>query len=484
MRLAELLDGLNVPCPESAKSLDVSHMTDHTDEVEPGCLFAALPGVTDVSGERFIDQAIAKGAAIILKSPGAAKESINGVCVIETEAPRELFKTLLVRLYGNPSQHIKVIGITGTNGKTTVAHLIDAILSKVQTPCGMVGTVNHRIGKDQRPSRNTTPGLVEIHRLLADMVKAKCAYCIMEVSSHALHQGRVDLVDFHDAVFTNLTQDHLDYHVDMESYFEAKASLFDRLSDYAKAFVNIDDPYGQKLVKRLKTKVITYGIKHMADIRAEVGQAGLGGTTLSIITAYDTYHMETQLIGLHNVYNALAAVAVGISEGVPFEIIAEALSTCPPVKGRLERLPVDRPFHVFVDYAHTEDGLQNVLLSLRPLVRGRLITVFGCGGDRDRGKRPKMAAVCEKLSDVTIVTSDNPRTESARAIIDDILKGFSKDAAYDVVVDRRDAIGQALKMAQPNDLILLAGKGHETYQTIGTRSIPFDERVVVKELLT
>jgi UDP-N-acetylmuramoyl-L-alanyl-D-glutamate--2,6-diaminopimelate ligase len=375
-----------------------------------------------------------------------------------------------------------VIGVTGTNGKTTITYLMESVLSAMGRSVGVVGTVNCRVGGKVLPSKNTTPGMLDNQMFLHDLVKDGVGYGVMEVSSHALEQGRTDLIDFKGAIFTNLTGDHLDYHKTMENYFEAKSRLFTGLKRKAYAVINKDDPYGRRLIGMTPARVITYGIQGDADVKAQIEEFGLIGSRIMVKYFDERIILTTRFIGMHNVYNILAAFAAGLGEGFPPEKIKEGIESLRWVPGRLERVEVGQDFFLFIDYAHTDDGLKNVLQSLQAVKHNRIIVVFGCGGDRDRTKRVRMGRVACELADLSILTSDNPRSEDPDAIINEIVPGFDKPT-YEIAVDREKAIERALTLARKNDIVLLAGKGHETYQVLKDRTVDFVEKDIVQRFL-
>ena len=451
--------------------------------VEKGSLFVALAG-TKTHGAKFINDAVSAGAKIIVCEKGLDIETIpKDVYTFIVENSHDFLCDALKIFYSNPGADVRLIGITGTNGKTTITYLLESLFASVGQNCGVVGTINHRYGGKILKAANTTPGLVDNYDLLARMVSAKVDYCAMEVSSHALDQRRVQGLDFRYAIFTNLTSDHLDYHKDHESYFLAKAKLFTSLTQEKHAIINIDDEYGLRLQEMTRAKVWTYGIKNSADFSAQRIELGFTGTSFDLVTPNGFIKIQTPLIGLHNIYNILSVAAVGVGEGMTLQDIKKGIEGLPQVPGRLERIEAGQNFHVFVDYAHTEDALRNVLSSIRAVKKARVIVVFGCGGDRDKTKRPRMANAVEELSDFAIVTTDNPRTEDPKQIIDEILVGFKKKD-YLVIVDRERAIIESLHYAKVGDVVLIAGKGHEDYQIFKDKTISFDERkIVMKNLL-
>jgi UDP-N-acetylmuramoyl-L-alanyl-D-glutamate--2,6-diaminopimelate ligase len=380
-----------------------------------------------------------------------------------------------------------VVGITGTNGKTTTAFMVRAIMETASLPCGLLGTVQYQIGQRVIPAGRTTPESVEIQEMMSDMLGTGCGGVSMEVSSHALDQSRVAEVDFDVAVFTNLSPDHLDYHRSMKNYFEAKVKLFSALGTGRKAgraVVNADDAYGRELIKRLggDDAVLSYGVSSPAMIRAEDVRVSAEGSYFIVHTPDGVIPMSLPLIGRYNVSNALAAIGASLALGIDLGTVESALAQFSPVPGRLEAVPVGEQFKVFIDYAHTAEALRHVLVTVGELTRGRLIVVFGCGGDRDKGKRKAMGQIACELADFSILTSDNPRTEDPRAILQQIEGGFSAAARrhYQVIEDRREAVERALDIARPGDTVLIAGKGHETYQEFADTVVPFNDRQVVE----
>jgi UDP-N-acetylmuramoyl-L-alanyl-D-glutamate--2,6-diaminopimelate ligase len=392
------------------------------------------------------------------------------------------------RFYNHPSQQLKVVGVTGTNGKTTTAFMVKALMEAAGVPTGLMGTVQYEIGQRVIPAARTTPESVEIQEMMSQMLRVGCGGVSMEVSSHALDQHRVAGVDFDVAVFTNLSQDHLDYHRTIENYFEAKVSLFGVLGTMQKAgrsVVNVDDAYGRKLMARLggDHAVLGYGVSSSASVCARDVCVSAEGSYFVAVTPQGSIPISLPLIGRHNVSNALAAISAGLALGIDLATIESALAQLRAVPGRLELINVNEPFRVYVDYAHTADALRNVLVTLGELTKNRLILVFGCGGDRDKGKRAPMGRAACDLADFSILTSDNPRTEDPRDILRQIEQAFPANAAgrYQVIEDRREAIERALDIARPGDTVLVAGKGHETYQEFADTVVPFNDRQVIEE---
>ncbi len=447
-------------------------------------LFVALSGLK-YNGADFIKEAVGRGAKIVAKAAGSnpAEPSIpDGVALVEVADPKVFLRLAAHAYFGNPSRTVKTIGVTGTNGKTTVTYLLESMIAAEGKTCGVVGTVNTRIGKEIFASQNTTPGFLQNQRMLSQLSQQKVEYCLMEVSSHALHQGRVDGIDFAAGIFTNLTQDHLDYHAGMEDYFQAKALLFARLCDEAPALINTDDPYGERMSGLSRGMVMSYGIDRPAQVSARHIGYALDGTSFELCFPGRSVKIRTPLIGKHNVYNILAASAAAYALRIPVAAIAKGIAAMGQVPGRLESVATGKDFFVFIDYAHTPDGLINVLTALRAVTNNKILLVFGCGGDRDRSKRPQMGKAASGLADYVIVTSDNPRSEDPAAIIKDVTAGCTGEN-FEICPDRREAIGRALKRADRGNLILLAGKGHEDYQILKDKTVPFNEKAIVKELL-
>jgi UDP-N-acetylmuramoyl-L-alanyl-D-glutamate--2,6-diaminopimelate ligase len=458
-------------------------------QVVPRGVFFALQG-QHADGASFAGQAAARGAALIVaQSPPPAGAGLPWIVV--NDARRALAATAAA-WYRHPSREMQVVGITGTNGKTTTAYLTAAIFEAAGVRCGLLGTVTYRIGGQDREATRTTPEAPDVERLLREMADSGCGAAAIEVSSHALALHRADDIRFGAAVFTNLTREHLDFHRDMDAYFAAKKRLFDMLEPGAPAVINVDDPRGSTLAGSV-ARPVTYGIDRPADITPGPLTFSLDGLRFDVRTPRGRLQVQSPLVGRPNVYNILAAIGVATALGLPFDAIERGVASLDRVPGRFQVVssPADE-ITVIVDYAHTDDALRNLLEMARPLTRGRLLTVFGCGGDRDRSKRPLMGAVAARLSDVVILTSDNPRSEDPARIIEEIERGLAAGAARDPkkgrpphveIVDRRAAILKAVQMAQPGDLVLIAGKGHEKTQVIGDRVLPFDDAVVAAEAL-
>lgn len=462
--------------------------------ITPGSVFVAIPG-TKLDGHQFIPDAISKGAvALVVQNRAKVPADFSGF-VLQIENSRAALDKLASRFHGDAGNELFCVGVTGTNGKTSITYMIEAILNSADIPTGVIGTVNHHLKEQVWPSEMTTPDPVFLQKRLREFTQAGAKAVAMEISSHALDQNRVDSVPFNAVVFTNLTRDHLDYHLTMKNYFEAKQKLFTNLlwsttKNPCFAIVNTDDSYGRTLKVADPATIWTYGSRRDADIRYKILEIGFALSKFEVDTPVGQAVVSLPMAGTHNILNALGALGVGLAAGVSLEKCALALSHFQGVPGRLESVPHGQKISVFVDYAHTPDALENVLTALQKVKAnlnstGRIWTIFGCGGDRDKGKRPLMAEIAVRLSDQVIITSDNPRTEDPESIINDILQGVPsvEKNKTQVVVDRKEAIAQALMQAQPEDVILIAGKGHEDYQIIGTQKIPFSDVKVAQEIL-
>ncbi|HVD77797.1 MAG TPA: UDP-N-acetylmuramoyl-L-alanyl-D-glutamate--2,6-diaminopimelate ligase [Vicinamibacteria bacterium] len=482
MTLGELLRRVPEARLQGDPSLPVTDVTYDSRRVSPGSLFVAIRGaVTD--GNRFVDAARKKGAAAIV-SEQAPEGAGPWVQVPDAREALALFSAAVLR---DPAQSLRLIGVTGTNGKTTTTYLIDAALRAAGHTVGLLGTVHYRVGGRLVEASRTTPESSDLQALFRQMVDEGCTDAVMEVSSHSLELKRVHGCAFQVAVFTNLTRDHLDFHGDMESYFAAKRRLFDTyLREDGHAVINADDDRAPALTAAARGKVWTYGLEAKADVSASGVALSLKGTRFRTRTPRGEFDVETPLIGRFNVENFLAGLTAALALDIDPAVALRGLLTMTGVPGRLERVNAGQDFAVIVDYAHTDDALKNLLETVRELKPRRLITVFGCGGDRDRTKRPLMGAVASRLSDVVVVTSDNPRSEPPEAILDEIQRGMpngTRRGERYAIVDRREAIGRALEMAGPGDAVVIAGKGHETYQVLRDRTVPFDDRQVARELI-
>ena len=483
MNLEMLLHSVPVLQVVGSLTRDITAICYDSRRVQPGALFVALRG-EKVDGAIYISQALEKGAVAVIAEAG---EKDSRATFIVVKDARPALADVAANFYQHASHALKVAGVTGTNGKTTTVFLLKHICDRALLRCGLIGTVRYEIGDRILPAARTTPESLDVQDLLWQMRSAGCKAAAMEVSSHALDQARVRNVEFDTAIFTNLSQDHLDWHGSMEKYAEAKARLFSGLSAQkkkAKAVINIDDRIGAQFSVRFgrEVPVIGYGLGTKADFRASNVRMDFNGTSYQLDALGRSYLVRLPLIGQFNVYNSLAAIAGAHAMGVDVRSAVLALADGPPVPGRLEAVPGQRQFRVYVDYAHSSDALENVLKTCRELNPARLIVVFGCGGSRDRGKRPKMGAAVDQNADWSIVTSDNPRKEEPLAIIEDIKPGMAR-GNYEVIVDRKEAIFKAIAMAQPRDIVLIAGKGHEKTQEFSDHTIPFDDVAVASQAL-
>ena len=491
MKLSQLFRHQAIRSQGEIGEIEIEGITSDSREVRPGWLFVAVCG-TRADGHDFIEEACARGAGAVIGERDARYVSSTApyICVPST---RSVLSRACQEFEGNPSRYLRVIGVTGTNGKSSTVALVESILTAAGETCATIGTLGYRTGKHELEAAQTTPDPRLLARILREAKEAGVDNVVMEVSSHALEQDRTAGVDFDIAVFTNLSQDHLDYHEDIESYFEAKLKLFRMLDEPSgktakAAVVNADDPRCEAVAAATSKKVVRYGTGPTANIKASGIKISLQGTSFKVTGAGAECSVRLQLVGQHNVMNALAATAVAVECGVGAGAIKGGIEKLETVPGRFEMIDCGQPFSVVVDYAHTEDGLRNLLLAARSVTTGRVIAVFGCGGDRDRTKRPKMAQVVARMSDFAVLTSDNPRTEDPVKIALDAEVGLqhegkAKGTDYIVELDRREAIGRAVSVAQPGDILVIAGKGHETYQIIGETRVPFDDRKVARETL-
>ena len=485
--LDKLVEGLEIDCIAGPRGgeLSITDVIDDSRQAGPGCLFVARRGAA-ADGRAFVQDAIGAGAAAILTDTAIVVP--DGVALLRSSHVATSMARLAERFHGQPSSKLTLIGITGTNGKTTTAHLVQQILRPGRR-CGLIGTVLVDDGIESAPATLTTPGAIETSRLLARMVERGCEACVMEVSSHALHQGRVDALAFDVGVFTNLSGDHLDYHETVQEYVRTKAKLFALLKRGGTAIVNADDPQHISMMAATRAGVLRCSIRDAsAECFACIREMTIDGANVEIRGPWGAVSVLLPLIGEHNVANALQAAAAAHAAGCTASQIQASLATADAPPGRLESVSdSSHAFTVLVDYAHTDDALDNVLRTLRPLVpdHGRLRVVFGCGGDRDRTKRPRMAAVAWRYADDVVVTSDNPRTEDPNAIIQDILRGVpsGRISATRCLVDRREAIHEVIRDAQRGDVVLIAGKGHEDYQIVGTERRAFDDRIMARAAL-
>ncbi len=478
MNLSALLEGVEIKEIIGNPQLAVTGIAFDSRAVQPGNLFVCISGF-ESDGHEFAPMAIEKGAAVIV-----AEKDLRelGVTCILVENSRAALAQMAANYYGHPERKFCLIGVTGTNGKTTVTYLVKSVLEAMGKRVGLIGTNQNMIGTEIIPSKRTTPDSLELMRLFAKMAEKEVDYVVMEVSSHSLVLDRVTACTFDVAAFTNITQDHLDFHKTMEEYLEAKGILF-RISRHG--VINADDSSAERL-KELSTcqSLLSYGEKPESDICASGIALKENGVFFELRYQGKTHQVELGIPGKFSVYNALTALGCLAAAGIPMEDAVRCLKKARGVKGRVELVETGRNFSVIIDYAHTPDGLENVIQTIRGFAKGRVITLFGCGGDRDKSKRPKMGRIASELSDFSILTSDNPRTENPNAIIEDVLVGVKEGGGeYTVIPNRFEAIEFALDFAKCDDIILLAGKGHETYQILADRTITFDEREIVRKLL-
>lgn len=507
MRLEVLLEEIReieaVGRPASGTAVDFTACADDHRSSGAGSLFAALRGARH-DGHQWAAEALERGASgVLLDNPVLARDLARrfpSQAVLLTQDTRKALGPVAAAIYGHPSRRLRAAAVTGTNGKTTTAFLLESVFRTADLPTALIGTVEVRWPGHVEEAAQTTPGAVTLQSWLARAVKAGARSLAIEISSHALDQRRTDGLELDCAVFTNLTRDHLDYHRTLEHYFESKARLFTALlpassKERKVAVINLDDPLGAELVRRVPAGIRTLTFSREAsagaDVYPETATISAGGISSVIRSPQGAITLRSRLTGAFNLSNLLGAFAAGAGMGFPLETVARGLELALPPPGRLERVDGPGGFELFVDYAHTPDAVENVLSTLRPLTAGKLITVFGCGGDRDATKRPKMAAAAARFSDAVILTSDNPRTESPARILDDCEAGF-REASFPVlgsgrgylrIPERRDAIREAIRMARPGDIVAICGKGHETYQIVGTEKFPFDDRLEAGEAM-
>ncbi len=486
MKLKKLFKELDECQIKGSKETSITGITANSKLVAPGNLFIAKKGKTH-DGGHYIPEAIEAGACAILTD--LFDPSLKQVVQIIHPNPLAIESTLASEYYQHPSDELFMVGITGTNGKTTISFLLKSLLDTFHGPCGLIGTIEYIVGTHRYQATRTTPDVINNHKMLREMCASGSQSAVMEVTSHALDQGRVDKIDFDVAVFSNLTLDHLDYHISMEQYCEAKKRLFMALENPSGkkttpkwAVINNDSPWAGQIMQGCRVNCLTYGIDQKADLQATKIRLGRQGTYAAVTYQNETVECFWPLAGRFNIYNCLAAMGVMLTRGVSLKALAEKMAGLPTVRGRLEPVPNALDLKIYVDFAHSDDALLNVLETLTEIKKGKLLVVFGCGGDRDKTKRPKMAQACERFADLSIVTSDNPRSEDPQVICQEIVKGFTKQNAFFVEVDRRAAIQKAIEIAEPNDIILIAGKGHETYQVFAHKTIEFDDVKVAADI--
>lgn len=492
MNLKEIIKGIAVMTVSGKTDIEISGISYDSRKALPGHLFVAVRG-EKLNGHDYINDALGKGAIAIVSENSEAgirnSETNPAVTFIQVKDSRDALAYASNNYFMKPSNTLNVIGVTGTNGKTTTTYLLKSILESWGKQVGLIGTIQYMIKDEVFPAVHTTPESLEFQELLHRMLRSGCEYAVTEVSSHALAQRRVDGTMFKTAIFTNLTRDHLDFHKTMEDYFHAKKRLFtELLHDDGYSIINLDDPYGRKLLTELdllhrqSKKVITCGLESGTDLIATEINNSFDGLNFTMLMHGRKNSVTSPLMGLPNVYNVLSAAGAAVSIGVPWNVILEGIRKAGTVKGRFEKVDEGQDFLAAIDYAHTEDALERLIYTARGLTRGKIITVFGCGGDRDKGKRPGMGAIATRLSDFVIITSDNPRSEEPMAIIKDIESGAARKN-YLIEADRKEAIKRAVLMASGGDVVLVAGKGHETYQETDGKRLKFSDREVLIEAI-
>ena len=487
--LDEIIKGYRVLNIKGSTQAIVRSVCYDSRKAKPDSLFVAIRGNQN-NGEEFIGNALANGATIVVTESSYSADqfsNIGNITYIQVESCRDALSFIASKFYKEPSRKLRLFGITGTNGKTTVTYLLESIFQNQEKLVGVIGTINSRYSEKVQASSMTTPESLDLNRELSEMVRAGIEYCFLEVSSHALALNRVNNLHFDTILFTNFTRDHLDFHSTLEDYKNVKKSLFKKFPK-AKAIINIDDPVGLEILAENPTLDFSkVGTSSNAEIRAVNIQLSSVCTKWTLQTPLGNQKINSKLLGLHNIYNQLIATSAALSQNISLEAIATGLEKTKTVPGRFESIERGQPFSVIIDYAHTEDALTNTLKACKSMAKKRIILVFGCGGDRDRGKRPKMGRVAFDGADILIVTSDNPRTENPDSIIEDICKGFPKATKnndnFFCISDRQQAISRSIEIARPDDLVLVAGKGHETYQILNSGAITFNDRAVAIEAL-
>jgi len=496
--LSKLINGIELVSSMGELDISISGVTDDSREVKDGYVFVCMPAVYEsqnarwvysTDGDDYIPDAIARGASVIV-SQNSVQPAPDGITFVQVRNARRALAKIAAEFYGNPSQKLMVVGVTGTNGKTSTCYLTRSVLAAGGIETAVLGTITRRIGGMDIPAGMTTPEAHRLQKMLRDALEEGLDGVVMEASSHALELERIAGTEFDVAVFTNLTQDHLDFHKDMSGYLAAKTKLFsDLMKERSFAIINLDDPAGEHIIRHTNAEVITYSIHDKADLQILDYRSSVEGLTFRVsIRGDQELEVKVQLLGEYNLYNALAAMGVGISRGLDLGMIKAGLESLDLVPGRFERVNCGQDYTVVVDYAHTPDALERVLNAARKIAQGRLITVFGCGGDRDKSKRPLMGRIATNLSDHSIITSDNPRSEDPLEIIYQIRDGIDSTWAeghrYELIPDRRSAIQKAIAAAQKGDVVVIAGKGHENYQILKGGRVHFDDREVACDAIS
>lgn len=478
MKLENIFDGIKYNLVKGDINLDINKIEYDSRNVAKDDLFICIEGFS-TDGHKYINNAVKSGASVIVctKIP----ENLPNCTIIQVEDSRKILALIAANFYGHPVKKLKMIGVTGTNGKTTSTYMIKSILESAGYKVGIIGTIANYVGSKKILAHRTTPESLELHKLFKEMADSNIQYCIMEVSSHSLYLNRVYGIKFNEGIFTNLTQDHLDFHKTFENYYNAKLILFKNSKN---AIINMDDDYGKRVYDDLNCNKVTYGFKDSEDVEAKNIKMHSRGIDFQINYMKEAVSVSLNIPGRYNISNALGSAAACLLEGLTLKQIKTGLEALKAVPGRCEAVGTNfnLGFDIIVDYAHTPDGLVNILKTAREFTKGRLITVFGCGGDRDKTKRPIMGEIGSELSDIAIVTSDNPRTEEPMSIINEVVKGINKDN-YITLENRREAIKKAISIAKKDDVIVIAGKGHEDYQVLKEGTIHFDEREVVDEII-
>ncbi len=484
--LKNLITGIETIESLGNRDPEIGNIAFDSRKVQQGGLFVAIPGGSH-DGSAFIKEALDKGAIAIITE--ASLESLSSlhidrenICLIRVADSRKSLAIVSANFYGDPSAHLNLTGVTGTNGKTTLTYILEALAKVDGRSTGVIGTIDCHFGKTKIPAAMTTPESLDLNLNFRRMVDAGVTDCFLEVSSHALSQKRVCDINFDVGIFTNLSRDHLDFHSDMEEYKSAKAELF-RGNKVRVPIVNIDDPAGKEFAAELKENVVSTGINNSADFMAENISLTAVESQFTLKTPNGSTEIRTNLLGEHNIYNLLSASAYALAQGMSLGMIQSTFRNIPSVPGRFESISEGQDFSVLVDYAHTEDALSKAITAAKAFTEGKVIVVFGCGGDRDKGKRECMGRVATEKADFTVITSDNPRTEDPEKIVADILEGIPASASHAAIINRREAIEYAISRAKKNDLVLIAGKGHEDYQVLGTQKEHFDDREVAREFL-
>ncbi|MDO9464470.1 MAG: UDP-N-acetylmuramoyl-L-alanyl-D-glutamate--2,6-diaminopimelate ligase [bacterium] len=488
MKLQKLISDLGSFTTSGKKDIEINGIASDSNNVKSGFIFISIKGLK-ADGHNFINDAISRGAAALIVEKDV--EVLEDITIMRVPDTKKILPVIADTFYNYPSNRMSIIGVTGTNGKTTTTYFIDQIFRKAGHKTGIIGTINYQIGDRIIPAVNTTPDPIQLRALLNQMLEVNTEIAVMEVSSHAIAQRRIAGIEFDTCIFTNLTPEHLDYHETFGKYQDTKLQLFEQMGKSSKkntakkAIINIDDPVSRRFFDVCQVDIITYGLNTNASVYATDIRSTLNGSCFKLRIGSESIEVKINLTGKYNIYNALAATSAALAFGLSLDEIKSGLESLKSVPGRFEKITTDAGFCIIVDYAHTPDGMKQVLSTARDLTPNRIITVFGCGGDRDRLKRPQMGRISSELSDYTIITSDNPRTEDPMKIIEEIIQGIkdTSSSALEIIPDRKSAIRRAIELAKENDLVMILGKGHETYQVLKDTVVPFDDRQVAKKYL-